>query len=441
MKVLFLNKTVRGLKSSLIFFSAVSLGAAFFGFIPGVFYFLAPLYWLSCKQKLTFFDGFMWGLLFFTIHSFGVFYVVLGQGVGLFRLLCPLLFMSYCALHSGIWFWAVQKVASCSVFTWVLMTVTYFWWIDQGLFWIFGKFEGYLLAFPLVPLMSLPQMAYSISIIGKWGLLICLVIFQVLLVKSIQTRRTIVLTILCLLPFTYGFFVSHTETVPAWVKDTRFVPLPKEPDPYERAVNLVKTLANKPEVKLFVLPETFFPVPLTNKSLIIRILQDHILQNEQLCVVGTHKQINEKLYNSFFVLDQRRIILSYEKTHLIPFFEFNPYNGTPFATLFNFFLHQKVAFSCADSKLSPVCYGDVGPFLPAICSELFCSRGLQKEGEIPFLWIVNDSYFGSTNFPLIMRLLAQFQAISLNQSLAYCASSSAYFIGKNGRILQKIEKI
>lgn len=406
----------------------------------GPFLFVMPLFYAFKKENLSFSQGFLWGIFFWFIHSFGIFYVVFYEGAGLFRLIFPLVFVFYCSLFSGLWFVCLAHLKKYSFTNWLFLGITfcYFWFVDSLILSPFGRVQGYPLAFPLIPIMKFPELLFLVSSLGKWGMLLFLMAFQISFVKGFSHHKWFILSIICILPFLSGLFLTPQTYLPAWVQKIHFEPLDNTIHPHERAQHLVAKLTNLKTIKLFVLPESYFPFVINKKSNSLRVLQKYILQDKQHIIFGANQLKDNKLLNCALLVNKCRIIHSYEKSHLIPFFEYNPYTMKQIGLFFNFFLHKGNPFYCADRHLSSFEIPEFEPFMPLICSELFWLKSVPSNVKGILLCLSKDSYFGSSGYSEIMLLSAQFTALCQKRFLAYCASSSAYFINQYGKILKKI---
>lgn len=399
------------------------------------FLFLIPLYSAFVNKTCTFLNGFLWGVIFWFIHSAGLFCVVYYEGVGSLRIVFPLLFVVYCSLYSGVWFWGLHKTASRNKADWyfVSITVFYFWFVDTLILSPFGKIQGYPLAFPLIPIMQLPQLLWSVSYVGKWVAFLFLIILQMGLVKGWVKRHYWFVAFLINTIFTSGFFLLPNISIPDWVNRIQFIPLNESVHPHERAQELVAQLVQQKSTKLFVFPESYFPFSINEQSNSLKILQNYLLQEKQYAFFGANQKINNNLYNAAFLIDQCRIIQSYEKSHLIPFFECNPYKMNQIGLFFNFFPHKGNTFYRANRTLSVFKLPYLPPFIPLICSELFWLEQVPDTLPGVLLCLAKDAYFKKSGYKQIMLFSAQFTALTHQRYLAYCASNSAYLIDNFGR--------
>lgn len=424
----------------LVLLSAILFIISFYGFLFGLFIFLIPLYSIFLEKKLSFFYGFVWGIAFFSLHSFDFFRVVYQEGHGFFRLLYPTLFVFYCALFPGVWFLTVtylqRRYQNYQKIFWIGGTFLYFFLIDKVLLFPFGRVEGLPLCFVLLPLFYKPVCAQLLGIVGKWASVVILIMMNVAILEGCaQKIERFSGFLLCLVCF-FLTISKKSEPLPAWFDDVISITLDRKTTVQER-LEIVRQRLPKEQDKILILPESFIPLSKdTNNCTIAASLQQHLLQ-DSYCIFGTHTQTKNELYNSFIFCDASRIILSYEKSHLIPFFEYNPFSVFQYEFLFNFFLHKKKPFTRSKTSPIPVNHNKIGPFLPVICSELFWDTQRRECPRIPLVCIANDSYFTDFGYAKFMLLAAQLIAITEERSIIYCSWSQAYFINSQA-YLKKI---
>jgi len=434
-----LKKKIRGSESLLVFFSALVFASSFYGLFYGLFIFLIPLYCLFLEKKLSFFYGFIWGLTFFAFHSFDFFYVVFEQGYGYFRLLYPTLFVVYCALYPGFWFLILKKLQGWyqkdQEFIWIVVTFLYFVSIDKALLFPFGKIEGLPLCFVLLPLFYKPVLAQLIGMFGKWPVVLGLIIISAVAIEGYSKKIWQLVGIFLLLLFLFSLISNKSEQLPAWFDKVISITFKPTATMQER-LNIMTQKLSQEQGKLLIFPESCVPFCNDTEHYGVSFLQQHLLQ-DSLCIFGMHTKKTEKLYNSFIFCDVSRIIVSYEKTHLIPFFEYNPFYFFQYGFYFDFFLHKKKPFTVSKNSPIPVKYNQIGPFLPVICSELFWDKQRRKYPRIPLICIANDSYFTGFGYLQFMVLAAQLVALSEQRSIIYSSWSGAYFINSQA-YLKKI---
>lgn len=346
-------------------------------FVP---FFLIPIFYSNnYNLQHPFKTGWLCGTLFFTIHMFGFWWVAFQSGVGLLRIIYPLLLFMYCGLYTGLWFYLLSKMRFVSV--WykrggrLLVTFLYFWFVHSGIFFIFGSWEGYRLACPLVPFVNL--------------------LYRQALQKKGRFKNIVTL------------------------------PLVKKEAPYEMAqsicLQLIEAAHKNPQAKLFVLPESAFPFVLTEHRYALTMWHTNVLGNDKYLILGSHSRIDENLYNSFILVSQCRITQCYHKKHLVPFFEQIPQFFQSFTSFANLFLSQKEQFKCGKSDRNPF-NSDSFRFIPVVCSELFFSSFNKDEPKTSLLCLMNDSYFKGSGYSKIMLNYANYLSVIQKREMIYVSS-------------------
>lgn len=424
---------VREHKRSLIFLSAFLYVVSFYGFWITIFFFLIPLLVLITKKiPLYFSDGMLWGFTFFGLHWISFWYVIYWQGSGAVRFLFLIILLLYGSLYAGFWFvscsWATRNYG---LIGWTVSTVFYFYIIDTFLLWPFGILQGYPLSFIVTPLCYCPQLLTALIYCNKWVLVSCLIS-----VHYCVAQKKICLSLFFLIPFLIGPLLDQSKENPEWIKKIQFIFPPKTIDTEERMYHAIKECSTQKDAILFVLPESYFATYLTSESYLIKTLHDNCLQKKQTMLFGSGIEKEGKFYNAVFLVQYCRIIQTYEKSHLIPFFEYNPYQNNQIGIFTHFFFHKGTPFTCAYFCPKVWFAESIGHFIPVICSELFWQSRTNYFPGLPLICCMNDSYFGPFGFQRIMLLNAQLVAILEKRFLAYCGSNQAYIINPDGIILK-----
>ena len=167
-------------KWTLLILSAVLYGAAFIGsqwLWWCAFFCFVPLYYVGTVQRLSFLDGFLWGLLVWILHIHGVLYsiIVMAQGPLWLRLIPSVFIVVYQAFFVGVWFWGTDKLISIARVTnsyvrliiWVATSYSYFYWVLHYCLCIFNYWEGYIMMYPLLPLAEYPALLFSWPLLEK----------------------------------------------------------------------------------------------------------------------------------------------------------------------------------------------------------------------------------------------------------------------------------
>lgn len=412
----------------------------------GISLFLVPLFYAVLRYKtLTFMHGLVWGILVFLIQYHALFWFFIQHGHGAVKSVAWFLFMVYIAAYAGAWFWLSTKLSSysCPLFMWCLTTLGYFYIMTTSVLWIFGKVEGILFSFPLVPLAHNPSFLSLLPWLGKFPLFAILILTAACLTLGMTTRRPIffLLSIFFLTPFLYGCLISEKrEKIPNWLDKIGFIKPPKlqNYDPWSYAENIMQQIIavqkNNSNIQIIIGPESTFPFALNECSRSLAMWCENSLNPAIHLLIGSHaKGRNGKLFNSLYWIHQGRIILTYDKTHTMPFTEKVPYFWQRIFFAENLFLHKKEAFSVGCNKQRSIALCQEVSCLPYICSELFFNETAPKEYPHAFiLALVNDAWFSCYCMKYLMELCASFKALEWQRSILYVSHNYQTYITRSG---------
>ena len=444
-------------KNFLLFLSALAFNLAFI--YPHtapwfVFFFLIPLFYLAFKERLSFGQGFTWGILFNFIHLYPYFVFFHQETNGTFRILVPLFLVLYFSCYSGLWFWLAKNISKIvktntwKVTFWVLVTYFYFTWMNHGCLFITGKCMGDPFGNPLLPLAVNHWYLYFLPFFGPSLLLLFLIIFAVVIVLFFTTEKKqfLVLAILALTPFWLGVLLTggsdKSNRKANYVKNFIYIPPPKKKfanHPLDSAQEIYyKMVAKKfrPQTKCIVMPESSYRFCLNKMPDILEMWNTNGL-NDSICfIIGAHRKEGDDVFNSVYFIKNGKIETWYDKTELMPFAEFVPNVWKKIPHLKNLFLDDDNHF-CPGVKKDSLLYLDESITLdPCICAELF----LRKNQNIPYrkdvimLLIVNDALFSCEYMRNLMFLLAKFRSIQLSRKILYVGHFFARLIDKDGTV-------
>jgi len=417
-----------------------------------VFIYLIPLFYSIATSSVAtncvhyrFIDGFLWGCIFFGLHMHGLLRVILDHAQGKEAgVLSWILLIIYCSFYSGIWFWLAEKLSSffvkpiSRILCWLLITFCFFYFVEHGILWIFGRFEGYPFAVPLLPLAAHPSWLFCLPFFGSSCLTIVLflipVFFSLYLVhKSIFYQVSLFFT---LLPFLIGWFWHEEKMkVPNWLHKVGVVvpTLVSSNNPFECAQEITYCLMNYCErnhnVRILIMPESSYPFALNEHPEAVGMWAQNVLFDDKILLLGSHRRSGKKLFNTFYCIKKRRIIFSYDKKHTIPFIEYlpQPWNNSKF--LQSLFLNKKEQFNVSQKPRTPFSPIKKVTMLPYICSELFFAKNKENNQE-PIVCIVNDSWFSACSMRTLLYLVACYKALAWQQDILYVAQSKICLINK-----------
>ncbi len=420
---------------------------------------------LRDQTAKPFLNGFLWGFWFYFLHSFTFFILLLREGHGqerVFFILTPFIFIGYAALYSGAWFYLLHKASFFKqeflrIVSIIIITLLYFWSIDTFLLCPFGAMEGYPIVFPLVACAQLPKLLYLLPIVGKWFLMICMINIQLLsayflsiifLSQSTFKKKLFLLVLLLssLFPFFIGFalpdFTSKQEASTFEFLEKIVVVVPsdnKDLSPYQRAQDLCQKMEQAqqdfPKVEIFFAPESAFPFCLNEYSTFVSLWTQNVLHKEKYFFCGTHLKKGKNVYNNVVLIHKCRIIQTYVKKHLIPFFERIVALPATIKYLNDLFLKNKKEFSQDQTifnkrgslhSLPLLNEYSLNPYSVLICSELLFFNNQAYEKMNLRITFMKLNRFNNTSWHILIKNSIQFKLIFDNKP-TLIISDNPYF--------------
>jgi len=451
-------------------FSAILLNVSLI--FPKILYFLGfifliPIFYIALKEHVAFKEGFLWGVIFFSIHFFGYIFLFKNEANGYLSVLIPIGLALYCALYAGLWFF----FASCTVsffemffahkntiiivLAWSLWTYLYFAWVRYGIFWIFGEFVGYPFCSPLLPLVCDSRSLYFLGLFGKSFSLVLVILISMVLAHFLVKKKYITISIFLIL-FLASNFLSKTISIPCAIqqkKDTfnyssyigHLNPIRSQKYSYpldaaqEIFYNMVDLFEKKPDTKIIVMPESSFLFPLNKHIDLIDIWYSNILEEKISLLIGAPYKEKGDLFNALYWIQGGKIRQVYKKTKLMVFAEYiprfwqkNSYLRHLFFASESFFTHGKkgrIIFDlCQNIKLKPL-----------ICSDFFLGKRkeaklLANKGFSAAVVLVNDHIFPMGYLKNLMFLYAKLESINRRKDILYVGYYFAAWISKDGSV-------
>lgn len=313
---------------------------------------------------------------------------------------------------------------------WTFLAVGYFWSINTFGLWPLLGFKGQPLTFPLAPLTVMPSLLFLLHTLTKWGLLFIVLLLQISTVEGWYKKQWFIITAICILILCWSVIISKRGALPEWFKTISILKrMPRRSNAYEAAneltVQMQRVIAERPEIKLFITSEGNFPFPL-KEGRFTAMWQKNILDSNRTLILGAHKKQEGNLYNSMFIIDKCRIIQTYDKSSLVPFFEFSHFKNEKKIT---FLKGKHLSFSKSSKPTTPIYLNKNTSFLPVICIELYWQNRCKYQG-IPIICIANDDFFSWAS--QILLFAAQIVALTEKRSIVYASSHHSYFIDEYG---------
>jgi apolipoprotein N-acyltransferase len=149
----------------------------------------------------------------------------------------------------------------------------------------------------------------------------------------------------------------------------------------------------------------------------------------------------DKIWNSVFAIDSSgKIAAYYDKTHLVPFGEYIPFQR--FLPFLSKITDGGVGFSSGE-KISTIKLSDNLPgFRPLVCYEIiFTDNIIDKNNPPQFLInVTNDAWFGNSSGPYQHLAMAKIRAVEYGLPIARVANSGiSALIDPYGRIIKKLD--
>ncbi len=387
-----------------------------------ILFFLIPLYVLLSfyDYKLSFLAGFMWGILTYSLQAIAILDFVYARSANIFGLLIPFVIICLMSVLSGLWFIAMNglhkySLLNSTVYMSVVSVVFFLTIHNVVLIILTGSSIGYPFSFPLLPLFFKSMLLKKILYLGTSNSVLFLLFLLQTAVVARYYKIVFLIVGFCLLGELYcrSFAIQEESTSLYCTVETPLV-LPLQS--YERTIALCDLLnmaqLKNPSARVFIFPESVFPFyDVQDHERLAYMLSDYS-HSESYCILGAYRSIGEKRFNTCLSMHQGKIIHTYDKRVLVPFFEYIP-------SFFNdwMFSINGVDFSFGDLYQCDAwdlgCYGLAQPQL---CAELFWPNK-KKSGVV--VGLVNDKNFRCAYFSKIMRLYADFKAAELNQHLVY----------------------
>ncbi len=420
-----------------------------------VFLYLVPFFFLglACLNKIDFYSGFLWGIIFFSFHSWGLAKLVITECNGKGRFIFPVLFILYCSIHTGFWFWLIKKTKllfakQLQFLPLLLWTFLFFWWAPQGLLWISGDYIGQPLFFPLLPLVQYQKTLQLLPLLGSNFLLLTMMLFSLFIVFFIvtQKKRFLVFVFLCMLPFLYGhIFLQKKVPVSNFVKTVGYIcppdcakfshPMDVAQEIYFRMCTLLK---KHPHITTIVMPELSYRFALNKHQHVITMWNNNILHDKVQLFIGACHKKKRKVFNSLYWIKNGKIKQIYDKSRLMPLAEYIPNAYKNISWLNHLFLGEKQVFS--ENKNNNIVFKieKTVTLEPYICAEIFFKKNnipIQLPNDCYVLSMCNDTVLLSSSLRHLMFLWNKFKALEFTKSVFFVGYYSSSFISPTNYLI------
>lgn len=410
-----------------------------------IFLFLIPIFYYGVYAgSLTFLDGFFWGFIYNTIHFLEFFFLLKKYNSLIVAAGCFFCLVVYSSVYAGGWFCIGTFVSSrhhaqwYKRFIWIMVSWFYFFFIQFYLFWMIGM--GDCFANLLLPCAHYPSTLRLLPIVGSTVLVLSVIICAQLLTAALVTKKISFLWgALCfVIPFCVGLMYQYpAASVPQWLHTIGYVaPLANYTgypldDAQEINHKIMQFLYEHPHKKIVIMPEEGYPYPLNTVPEAVVIWQQNGLASGVTLLIGAHKVDREKLFNSLYRIDDTNISALYDKSFLVPLYEYIPSPSLNWAR--KLFLKDKQGFCASDRQQTPIAITDGCVVMPYICSDLYFSTQYKLPNTL--LCIVNDGWCYLPEMRHIMYLFARYRAIELRQPCIYIGHHRGLIIASDGSLL------
>lgn len=376
------------------------------------------------------------------------------NGNNQFKYGAAFLIFIYWSLQAGLWFYIADTISSfckrnqCGIYSffavWLICTAGYFLWLWQGVWLVFGHWQGDLLTFPLVPLATFCPLLTALPFFTAPGLLLILLLFNCLSALLVVERSFLVGSglLLSLLPFVGGYFCAPVkESTPAWLHEISYISpqgitctnaLDAAQEIAERALAI---MGKRPYTRLVVMPESSYPWALNERPEIVALWANTVFFDRTLLCIGAHKKAAGKNFNALFFISSAGIIMDYVKRNLVPVAEEIPWWAKNIRNLKELFFKNGEGFCPREHSAHFI---DTGGFLfkPLLCSEVFLGRCMEQLScNATYMACMNDNIMPGKSglfIKKLMQLLAVYRAIEYQTPILYVGHGEAFYIHRNG---------
>jgi|GEM_PF-2799423 apolipoprotein N-acyltransferase len=424
-----------------------------------VFSFLLPIFFGSLiGYRLSFREGFVWGLLFFGSSLLGILVLLHESAEGTWRYLGYGFLVIYFALYTSLWFGAsdylinffsIKNVYKRAA-VWFITSGIYFFLVHYYSLFIFGQEQGYALGNPLVAAAINPMMQNILPIIGTMGAWCALVAVQLALSLLLTKMKRAMVAIFILI--LYQFITAggwwgrepYGASLPPYLNSLGYLCAP--PGEHEYPWDIAQEISHQlfdlrqrhPEVSIILMPESSCKFALNKYPRIIQSWIDTVLHEDCILCIGSHRQDENQLFNCLYCINIGPIIFTYDKQQPIPFGEYIPYPWNKIKSVEQLFLNNKKSFkagcTCASFTLPQF------TCIPQICYELyFCSSdpGKNLAKNVPVLAVTNDAWYGKTpHFQRFLLLLARYRALEWGRPIMYIAHTGGWWLEPHGKMVE-----
>ncbi len=422
---------------------------------PLIIFFPIPLFIIALKKQLTFLNGFLWGIIFFSINLHDIAHTVfiMGEGPQILRIIPGLFIIVYIAFYSALWFWCTQKIINifkfkktativfiCTFTLWI-----YIYFIDHYALWLFNRIEGYPLVHPLLTLAHKPQLLTLLPILGKPLLTLLLLLISAILFLLLYTKnkRWLITFLLAVIPWIISPLLFKKKKPPSWINTIAYLPViftkgTSTPAMIDGAAyDIKKILFYKPHTTIIIMPESsFYSDDLCNHTQALHAWSKEQLGKKIHIFIGAFRKTKHNYYNCLYWIYNGKLKNYCDKHHAIPLIEKLP-SWFAWSWLKNTYFCEYTQLTLSH-KTRPFFNLRNCMVIPYICSELYFNQSLDDQHtNIPILFVSNDRWFSSAYVPELLLRIARLKALEWQRTIIYCSFVYQTLCLSTGELYQK----
>jgi hypothetical protein len=367
--------------------------------------------------------GFVWGLCAYAMQLYGIVIgiVTLANAQVWYAWLPGLFLVFYLALCTAL-FWCVG--IWCEQFVPRVVWLALYWlWITYGCLFFCGRWEGHLLANPLIPWAVHPHFLWPVSWCGTAGATILLCTLSALVAYAINhTKYFCVCLILGI--FFASAFLRQAEPVRNqvdWYHNVGVVTTPIIATVYAPSIchliaeYIACVRAHDPHLYGIVFPEScIYPWQICAES----ILAEYVSEVGSCdYIIGSFYDDQGIYRNSCYWLRNGVLQKRFDKRHTMPLIERLP-QFLQYNALKKLFFSTMPEIVPSTNERPVMQIGDIF-FVPYICSELFFNRlPDDQHSDLPIVALINDRW-APPYLQELMYLGAVVQAYAWQREILY----------------------
>jgi apolipoprotein N-acyltransferase len=419
-----------------------------------IIFFPVPFLYVATKQSIGFKEGYVWGLIIFSLHLHGVLLGIIDMaGSSLPYKYAPAIFIIlFQALFPAFFFWGTSFIIKSYTITSLLLR-TLLWtatlwllaiWIDGYCLFPFLRCEGYSLMNPLLPLATHPRLLFLLPIVGKKIMILLFFMIPAMGFMALYTRRSLyfILFILFLAPWFFSFaFRSNTFLMPEGIDSVVHVPLSFSV--FDNIWNttaiisseLKEVVKNRPHAQIIVMPESAIGSPyIMNDPELCRYMNKESIGKELYLLGGAFRWDEHYLRNSFFVLYDGELLTYFDKRHTMVLTESLP-RWMTLDCIYNLYYMHLPPRTPSLNKRPCITLASGISFVPYICSELFFNDEADDDyRDTLIIAIANDSWTTFRYIKNLMRLHVITKAIQWQRSILFASFNYFFLVDRAGNL-------